>query len=72
MLGGGVMANKELQKQFIKKIKELLPDTKYYVPLPEYCTDNALMVAVAGYFKSKKKKSEKWEDIEANANLGLK
>lgn len=50
ILGGGVTANKTIRKAFEGLINEftmlniLLPETKY-------STDNAVMIAVAGYFK---------------------
>jgi len=69
ILGGGVSANKELRKQFAKRIKKDLPDTKYLIPDTSLSTDNALMTAVAGYFRYKKKKS--WKNIKVNANLRI-
>ncbi len=71
ILGGGVTANKELRKQFAEKIKKNLPNTRYLMPSTQLCTDNALMVAIAGYFKYKTGKKENWKDIEVNANLGI-
>jgi N6-L-threonylcarbamoyladenine synthase len=68
ILGGGVTANKELRKQFKNKAKNInlqIPDIKY-------STDNAVMTAVAGYFRYKNGKRESWQNIEANANLRLK
>jgi N6-L-threonylcarbamoyladenine synthase len=64
ILGGGVISNKELRKQFKnaflkEKIDLLLPE-------PKISTDNALMVAIAAYFHRFKKKS--WKEIVANAN----
>jgi tRNA A37 threonylcarbamoyltransferase TsaD len=39
------------------------------VPAKNFCTDNAAMVAIAGYFKWYKKKV--WKKIKANANLKI-
>jgi tRNA A37 threonylcarbamoyltransferase TsaD len=41
------------------------------IPPKNLCTDNALMVAVAGYFRWEQGKIENWRDIEAKANLRL-
>ncbi len=69
ILGGGVTANKELRKRFQQEAKSsklllMLPDKKQ-------ATDNALMVAVAGYYNWLKQKKKRLR-IEANANLRLK
>ena len=60
ILAGGVSANKELRKQFQERIKRnvLIPDLKY-------CTDNAAMVAVAGFYE---KNLKTWEEIGADSN----
>ena len=70
ILGGGVAANKELRKQFKAEIVKKLPDTHYLLPKTSLCTDNAAMIAVAGYF-NRKKASRKWQRIKANANLRI-
>lgn len=80
ILGGGVTANNELRQQFNHKLKTVNSSTmssepkgyklNFLVPPKEYCTDNAVMVAIAAYFQwLKKKKGVK--KIEANANLKL-
>ncbi|MDD5489329.1 MAG: tRNA (adenosine(37)-N6)-threonylcarbamoyltransferase complex transferase subunit TsaD [Candidatus Moranbacteria bacterium] len=77
LLGGGVSANPELRKQLGEKIKKEIPNTKYQIPDTRYSTDNAAMIAAAGYFKWKFSKNHKpfyntWRTLEANANLRLK
>ena len=69
ILAGGVAANKELRKQFEGKIKREIPYSKFYIPDSKFCTDNAAMVAVAGYFNRKGKGN--WKKIKANANLRI-
>jgi len=69
ILGGGVVANKELRKQFEEKIKKEFPDSKLLIPDLKFCTDNAVMIAVAAYFNKNKKSS--WKNLEADANLRL-
>jgi tRNA N6-adenosine threonylcarbamoyltransferase len=46
IVGGGVSANKPLRDTFLSQ-KEF----KVHIPPLRYCTDNAAMVAVAGYFR---------------------
>ena len=70
ILGGGVSANQELRKQLSKKIQKEIFDYNFLVPEPILSTDNALMIAITGYFyKNKKKRS--WRKIEADANLRI-
>jgi N6-L-threonylcarbamoyladenine synthase len=48
-LAGGVSANSELRKQFtLLGEKKSLPT---FIPAFEYCTDNAAMIAITGYYK---------------------
>lgn len=47
VVAGGVAANQELRRL----IAERLPIAVHF-PAPEFCTDNAAMVAALGYFKS--------------------
>ena len=48
-IAGGVSANSYLRKE----LKKLAEKKKYnlYIPKFEYCTDNAAMIAIAGYYK---------------------
>ena len=72
ILGGGVVANFELRKQLKKVIQKELPNVQYLIPNIQFCTDNAVMTAVTGYFRWKKnKKGEGWEGIKADANLKI-
>jgi len=82
ILGGGVAANNELRKQFNYKLKTMpRPETKFLVrginyklnflvPPKEFCTDNAAMVALAGYF-NRKKATKNYQKIKALANLRI-
>jgi N6-L-threonylcarbamoyladenine synthase len=85
ILGGGVAANDELRKQFNSKLKTTrLPAPRaqasggqvnsklnFLVPPKIFCTDNAAMVAIAGYFNYLKGKIKNWENIKVNANLKI-
>ncbi|MBA3680245.1 MAG: tRNA (adenosine(37)-N6)-threonylcarbamoyltransferase complex transferase subunit TsaD [Bacteroidetes bacterium] len=48
-IAGGVSANSELRKQ-IKNLEAEL-NIKTFIPKFEYCTDNAAMIGIAGYYK---------------------
>lgn len=71
MLSGGVAANKELRRQIEKIIKIQIPRTQFLVPDTQYCTDNAVMIGMAGYWKYKRSGGDKMEKIVAKANLCL-
>jgi N6-L-threonylcarbamoyladenine synthase len=48
-IAGGVSANSELRKSF-KELGEK-QEWKTFIPKFEYCTDNAAMIAITGYYK---------------------
>ncbi|MBZ9578316.1 tRNA (adenosine(37)-N6)-threonylcarbamoyltransferase complex transferase subunit TsaD [Patescibacteria group bacterium] len=60
ILGGGVAANNELRKQFQLAIKNQRLTIKFLVPPKILCTDNAVMVAVAAYFRYLRKETKAW------------
>ncbi|MEA3344431.1 MAG: tRNA (adenosine(37)-N6)-threonylcarbamoyltransferase complex transferase subunit TsaD [Patescibacteria group bacterium] len=72
MLGGGVASNKELRKQLGKAIKQQLPKVNYVKPAIKFCSDNAVMVGIAGYFGFLNGKTRNWQKIEAKPNLRIK
>lgn len=70
VLGGGVIANSALRTQFLKKAG--IEKTKAFLPSPQLCTDNAAMIACAGYYKMKIKGFSKKENIQKiDPNLKL-
>jgi N6-L-threonylcarbamoyladenine synthase len=70
ILGGGVVANEELRKQFLQNCKLQIADCKLIFPPKELCTDNGLMVAVTGYF-NKEKATKDFDKIIAEPNLRI-
>ena len=70
MLSGGVSANKELRSQLEIAVKKI--GVPYFKPELQYTTDNAAMIALAGYFSwLKNKKTDKESAIDVDANLGF-
>lgn len=67
IIGGGVAANNELRKQFKEKIKKEMPNTKYYIPDTQFCTDNAVMIGITAFFH----RSHGAKNIKAQADLQL-
>jgi N6-L-threonylcarbamoyladenine synthase len=48
-IAGGVSANSGLRKAFLETGNQL--GWRTFIPAMEYCTDNAAMIAIAGYYK---------------------
>jgi N6-L-threonylcarbamoyladenine synthase len=78
IVGGGVSASLQLKKVMTQKIKELQQSkvltysVKIHFPGRGYTGDNALMIAIAGYYQYKNKKyTTKLGSIKANGNLSL-
>lgn len=69
ILGGGVVANNELRKQF--KFWSSRYKINVLVPSKNLCTDNSVMVAISGYFHWLKKDIENFEKIKARANIEI-
>ena len=66
IIAGGVAANKGLRK----KISERITDVKVVVPEFKYCTDNAAMIGVAGYYQYQKEQIV--DDMSLNGSSRLK
>ncbi|MBI2552137.1 tRNA (adenosine(37)-N6)-threonylcarbamoyltransferase complex transferase subunit TsaD [Candidatus Uhrbacteria bacterium] len=55
LLGGGVAANARLRQRLVEAIKRHTPSALCSMPSVAYATDNAAMIAVAGYFMAQAK-----------------
>ena len=53
------------------KICALVPNIKYQIPAPKFCTDNAAMIALAAYYQTKTGQIPKWPLVQARPNLKL-
>ena len=72
MLTGGVAANKRLRKQMKKTVKSQVIDSQFLIPKLKYTTDNAAMIAAAGYFNALDDKFIDWQKLKVDPNLRLK
>lgn len=68
IIGGGVIANTEIRKEFLKLNNEFF---KVYIPEMSLTTDNAVMIAFAGYISQFKNSAIINPDIKADGNLRL-
>ena len=66
IVAGGVSANKGLKERFMEEGK----DFNIAIPSIRYCTDNAAMIAVAGYYQHKVFPNE-YADLSLNAVASL-
>jgi len=71
LLSGGVAANSLLRRELELKTKNPNQKTNFLVPPKNLCTDNAVMIATAAYFKSLQQQPSKWYDIFADANAKI-
>ncbi|HNU81738.1 MAG TPA: tRNA (adenosine(37)-N6)-threonylcarbamoyltransferase complex transferase subunit TsaD [bacterium] len=62
VLAGGVAANSALREQLSSNIKDKLPKIAFFLPEKQYTTDNAAMIASAGYFNYYKHKNKAFLD----------
>ena len=71
LLAGVVAANEHLRKKLARAIKKQFPKVIFIVPLMKYTTDNAAMIAAAGYFRARAKDFVDPMTLEADPNLRL-
>ncbi|MEK7120870.1 MAG: tRNA (adenosine(37)-N6)-threonylcarbamoyltransferase complex transferase subunit TsaD [Patescibacteria group bacterium] len=75
LVGGGVIANQEIRNALENMIKKESPQTSVFFPEREMSTDNAIMIAVAGYFRAQKEKpkynKQKNAKIKARGSLRI-
>jgi len=67
-IAGGVASNSHLRASFIKECEK--NKISFYCPAPILCTDNAAMIASAGYYEYIKGNRSGW-DLNAVPNLRL-
>lgn len=73
IIGGGVIANKQIRKEFLK-LEEKIPQMRVFIPDMSLTTDNAVMIAMAGYIQFLNNKEILNTDpkkIKAEGNLKL-
>ena len=71
VVGGGVSANTHIRKRLAEALEGIGYPAQLVVPPPELATDNAIMIALAGYFHALKKEFTAPENLGAHGNLRL-
>jgi N6-L-threonylcarbamoyladenine synthase len=69
VIGGGVSANTHIRRVFTEKIRSEYLGVTLRIPQPALTTDNAIMIALAGFYRAFHK--EFATDIVANGNAHL-
>jgi N6-L-threonylcarbamoyladenine synthase len=69
VIGGGVSANAHIRRTFAKSIADEYPDVMLRIPSAALTTDNAIMIAMAGYLRAERK--EYVASMRADGNLHL-
>jgi N6-L-threonylcarbamoyladenine synthase len=71
LAGGGVIANEALRSALAARFKSEMPEVALRIPHRKYTTDNATMIATAGYYHAAKKDFTLWSKIKADPNWEL-
>jgi len=69
IIGGGVSANAHIKRTFRGNIAREYQNVALCIPSASLSTDNAIMIALAGYYRALRKEFE--DDFHANGNLSL-
>jgi len=75
MMAGGVAANQSLRQSMATALHEKYPQARLILPELRFCTDNALMIALAAFFKTRQHDlamfKNSWRDLKIAPNARL-
>ena len=71
VLGGGVSANTHIRREFKRTIETSYPHVALHIPAPALTTDNAVMIALAGYYRALRGDFTPLDSLAANGNRSL-
>ena len=72
VIGGGVSANNHIRRVFMEKIHNEYPDVTLSIPTATLSTDNAIMIALAGYHRVLRNEYvQPFDKLRASGNLSL-
>lgn len=66
LLSGGVASNQTLREKFTSEIEQKKIPITFFVPEKHLCTDNAAMIATAGFYNYTE---QSWQRVTANPEL---
>ncbi len=71
VIGGGVSANTHIRRIFTENIAREYSHVSLRIPAAALTTDNAIMIALAGFYRAQNKEFADLETLKANGNLRL-
>ncbi|HEX8946863.1 MAG TPA: tRNA (adenosine(37)-N6)-threonylcarbamoyltransferase complex transferase subunit TsaD [Candidatus Paceibacterota bacterium] len=71
VLGGGVSANAHIRRSFAETIAREHPDVSLRIPRAALTTDNAIMIALAGFYHALRHESADPSTLRASGNASL-
>ena len=75
MLAGGVAANQGLRQSLAAALRKKYPQARLILPEPQFCTDNALMIALVAFFKTRYRNlatlKNSWRNLKIAPNARL-
>ena len=73
VIGGGVSANTNIRRIFTQKMVSEFPATSLQIPVSSLTTDNAIMIALAGFYRAQRKEfvPQPFDKLRASGNLSL-
>ena len=69
VIGGGVSANTHIRREFVKNMAREYSGIALCIPPASLTTDNAIMIALAGFYRAQRR--EFVTEIATNGNLSL-
>ena len=71
VIGGGVSANIHIRRIFAENMKKEYPNVALRIPSAALTTDNAIMIALAGFYRARRNDFSKPDALSANGNRSL-
>lgn len=71
VLGGGVSANTHIRRVFAERLALEHPEVRLYLPEARFTTDNAIMIAIAGFYRVLRAQYVEPANLQADGNLSL-
>jgi N6-L-threonylcarbamoyladenine synthase len=71
LLAGGVAANRYLRSSLADRLAKEVRAVRFFEPELTYCTDNAAMIAMAGYWNSRHRSADDWRTVAVDPNWEL-
>jgi N6-L-threonylcarbamoyladenine synthase len=71
VIGGGVSANTHIRRVFKEKIASDFPGVSLRIPSADLTTDNAVMIALSGYYRALRSDFADPSSLSANGTCPL-